>query len=182
MPRYDEKPFLDLLQEYKSDDVRKARRNLSVISFVVISVWLLGIKLTELKVFGVDLTKSSELNVLLLGLALTCYWFTMFSLAWRHDKEIQKERSVLLTATVSQLQDRLAAIEAIKKRNESGSGYVPDDYAEVKSALEVYERQKARTETATKLGRIMNNMELYIPLALALLCAGILVVGVAHAL
>ncbi|MFA4969815.1 MAG: hypothetical protein WC540_09295 [Sulfuritalea sp.] len=182
MQRYDEKQFLDLLQEYKSDDVRKARRNLSVISFVVISVWVLGIKLTELKVFGVDLTKSSELNVLLLGLALTGYWLVMFSLAWRHDREIQKERSVQITAVVTHLNERLETIEKIKDENKGRSGYVPDDYAEVKTALEIYERQKLRTATATTLGRVMGDMELYIPFALALLCASILIVGVARAL
>jgi len=181
MQRYDEKVFLELLQEYKSDDVRKARRNLSVVSFVVISVWVLGIKLTELKVFGIDLTKSSELNVLLLGLVLTGYWVAMFSLAWRHDREIQKERSVQLIATVSQLNERMAMIEKIKEKNER-SGYVPSDYAEVKSALEAYERQKDRTTGATRLARVMGDMELYIPIALALLCASVLIVGVTRAL
>ncbi|MFA6902887.1 MAG: hypothetical protein WC236_07390 [Gallionellaceae bacterium] len=182
MERYDEKAFLDLMQEYKSEDTRKARRNLSVISFVVISVSVLGIKLNELKILGVDLSRSSELNVLLLGLGLIGYWSVMFSLAWRHDREIQKERTVALTATVAELRERLTKIEQIKEQNAGKSGYVPDDYAEVKSALDTYERQQNRTVRATRLGQVIREMELHVPGSLALVSASILTAEVARAL
>lgn len=183
MQRYDEKTFLDLMHEYKSEDTRKARRNLSVVSFIVISVWVLGIKLTELKVFGADLSRSSESNVLLLGLVLIGYWSVMFSLAWRHDRAIQNERAVALTSTVSQLRERMARIEKIiEEKKARGSSYVPDDYAEVKAGLEAYERQQSRTASATNLGRAIREMELQIPGALAVVAAGILVAKVARTL
>jgi hypothetical protein len=179
MLSYDEKIFLDLLHEHKSDDTKKARRNLSVISFVVTAVWILGIRLTDLKVLGVDLTTSHELNVRLLALVLIGYWGVMFSLAWRHDSEIQKERSIALTTMVRSLEERMASILETKKANVH---YQPSDYGDVKSALDTYMRQQERTISANRLGRIIRGLELYVPIGLALFAATILLVGIIRAL
>ena len=67
---YDQKQFLDLLQEYKSDETKKARRNVSAIAFVIISAAILKIRLAEVRFLGVDVSKSAELPVLLITLML----------------------------------------------------------------------------------------------------------------
>ena len=181
MLRHEEKEFLDLLQEYKSEDTKKARRNLSTIAFIVIACWILGIRILDIKAFGIDLSHSAELYVLLIGLVLLGYWLVMFVLLWRHDHEIQNERALLLQAKVSSLLARKLAAEETIERNKK-NGFVPDDYVEIKAQVEAYERQKARTETASKLGRIIRGLELFVPISLAALCAGILVCGIGRAL
>ena len=113
----------------------------------------------------------------LFALALIGYWAAMFSLAWRHDREIQKERSIALSTMVTGLEQRMASIIETQKENKR-IAYRPSDYDNVKNALELYGRQQARTASATKLGRIICGLELYVPIGLALFGAGILLVGI----
>jgi hypothetical protein len=180
MAQHDEKQFLDLLQVYKSEDTKKARRNLSSIGFVVISAWLLRIQLTDVKVLGIDLSHTSELVVLLLGLVLVIYWSMIFYLFLTHDSEIQKERSIQLEKSVSALTSRLATLEELHKQNSGVTGYIMPEYSEVKSAVEAYERQKARTATAAKYGGIINGFETYVPTALAVVSAFIIIARIIH--
>jgi hypothetical protein len=186
MISHDEKQFLDLLQVYKSEDTKKARRNLSTLGFVVIAAWLLGVRLTDVKVFGADLSHTSESFVLVLGLVLVVYWSAMFYLSLSYDSEIQKERSIQLNNAISAFTERLANhqkyIEEEKKNNPTNSVYVPPDYSAVKSAVEAYERQKTRTAKAAKYGGIIKAAELYVPVVLALWSAVILIVGIAKVL
>lgn len=183
--RHDEKQFLDLLQDYKSEDTKKARRNLSTVGFIVIAAWLLGVRLADVRIFGADLSHTSELFVFILGLVLVAYWSGMFYLSWTHDSEIQKERSIQLNKAVTELTSRLAShqayIEDCKKLNAGASVTLPD-YSEVKSAVEAYERQKARTAKAAKYGGIIKGTELYVPGGLAIWSAVILIVGIAQVL
>lgn len=109
--KHDQKQFLDLLQVHKSEDAKKARRNFSFVSFIVISAWILGIQLTEIKVFGVDLSRSSELYILVIAFLLLAYWASMFFLSYRHDSEIQKEREIHLNLVVEQIFNRWSALE-----------------------------------------------------------------------
>ena len=134
-----------------------------------------------MKVFGVDLSHTAELYVFLLGLCLLLYWATMFGLSWRHDKEIQKERATLLAAKAEQLLVRMKAIEESKKQHET-MGFVPGDYREVKAAVELYERQKARTAKVSSFGLLIASLELYVPMGLGALSTVILIVGVKRAL
>jgi hypothetical protein len=108
MISHDEKQFLDLLQVYKSEDTKKARRNLSTLGFVVIAAWLLGVRLTDVKVFGANLSHTSESFVVVLGLVLVVYWSAMFYLSLSYDSEIQKERSIQLNNAISAFTERLA--------------------------------------------------------------------------
>lgn len=170
--KYDEKEFLDLLQEYKSDETKKARRNLSVISFIIACASILGVRFTELKIFNADISKAPELLVLFLGFLLVVYWTTMFLLSWTHDKEIQKERSLLLNTQIKYFTDRYRAQE---KKRESNPNFISSDYPEVKAAVEAYEAQQARTKRAAKYGNIVNKLELFVPLALSVLAAVALV-------
>ncbi len=175
--QHDEKQFLDLLQHYKAEDTKKARRNLSTLGFVVIAAWLLQIRLADLKVFGADLSHTSELYVLILCLVLIAYWFVMFFLSYTHDLEIQKERAVQLNKTVSALRSKLETFEGPT----GTSGVRPPEYALVKSAVDAYERQEARTAKAARYGGIIKAIELFIPGVLTLSSVVILIVGIIRA-
>jgi len=177
---YDEKQFLDLLQEYKSDETRKARRNLSTISFVIVAAWLLGIRLVDIRVLGLDISQTAELPVLLLAGALLIYWTVMFLLTWKHDKEIQRERAMLLSAQVKRFTERLRVIE--QKRVKSGVEWTPTDYPDVKAALDAYKAQQERTGKAAQFGAVIKQLELYVPLLLGASAAIVLAYGVIHAL
>jgi hypothetical protein len=126
--RHDQKQFLDLLQTYKSDDTKKARRNLSIIGFLIIAAWVLGIRLTELKVFGVNLRDSSEAYILAIAFLLLIYWGCMFFLSYRHDTEIQKEREIQLNVVVERIYNRWNVIsKSVKDAQDKGLGHSPDN-------------------------------------------------------
>jgi hypothetical protein len=176
---YDEKQFLALLEVHKSDETKKARRNASTIAFVVLAAWLLHIRLADVKVLGVDISKTSEIWVLLIALVLLGYWTGMFVLAWMHDKEIQKERTVFLDKELETIRAR------VKYGAESQGkvrGYVPMDYAEMSAALEVYEKQKARTMRAAFYGTSIKKLEIVVPLTLSVAATMVLLIGMAMAL
>lgn len=167
MSRYDENEFLELLQEYRSEDTKKARRNLSMIAAIVIVAWLLRIKLTDVKAFfGIDLSKAPETTVFVLGLVLLGYWAVIFFLSWQHDSEIQKEREVSLNRKVRTLKDRLSEIEKTAEANKPNA-YTPSDLGEVSHALDLYEKQKLRTANASSIGKYIGELELWIPRVLS---------------
>ena len=182
--KHEEKDFLDLLQEYKSEDTKKARRNLSAIAFVIIAIHLLGIRISDIKVFGVDVSKSSNFTVSVIALALLLYWLLMFILSWNQDREIQRERTIILGAQIKQFTGRFEQLEQERQdfpatpRGQRSNWYQPLDYSEVKAATQVYQAQQARTKRAALYGKILSKLELYIPLVLAAGAALALVLGV----
>lgn len=178
---YDEKQFLDLLQEHKSDETKKARRNLSTISFVVVAAWLLKIRLVDIKVLGVDISRTAELPVLGLAGVLLLYWTVMFLLTWKHDKEIQRERTLLLDAQVKQFTERLAALEKQRDAQGADAKWVSSDHKDVKVAVMAYNEQQMRTRQASLFGALIKQLEFYVPLLLGGGAALVLTLGVIHA-
>lgn len=180
MATHDEKQFLELLQAYKSEDTKKARRNLSTVAFVVIAAWILGVKLTNVRVFGVDLSSTSEFYLYCLALGLLLYWAAMLYLSLAHDAEIQKERSIQFDKAVASLLARNKQLQEMNKGN-ANNGYIHPDTHELKSAVEAYERQKERTSKAARFGRLISLTELYVPIALFFGAASILISGAVYA-
>jgi len=64
---YDKKQFLDLLLEYKSDESKKARRNVSLIAFVILSACFLNLHLSNMTVLGMNVSHASEIPVLVVA-------------------------------------------------------------------------------------------------------------------
>jgi hypothetical protein len=181
MPAYDQKLFLDLLQEYKSDETKKARRNVSVIAFVIISAWILGIRLSDIRFLGLDISRTAELPVLALAGVLLIYWTFMFVIAYRRDKEIQKERAWFLNQELSNLRGRFKQIQDKYDEDKVRKGY-PSDYGEVKAWLERYEAQRKRTQGATLFAKVIDYLETTVPLLLGAGAAGVLIFGAIAAL
>jgi hypothetical protein len=177
---YDEKQFLELLQEYKSDETKKARRNVSAIAFVVVVAAILQVRLTDVRVMGVDMSASAELPVLLITSGLIAYWTLMFVLTWRHDREIQAERALALNAEVKRLVQRKEDVEKRVKETPHRTTADYPDYNEVTAALEAYERQRARTARAAQYGATIKFLEYYVPLALSGGASVVLAYGVAR--
>lgn len=175
---YDTKQFLDLLIEYKSDETKKARRNVSAVAFTILASAFLSVQINKLSVLGLSLSDSSPSAVIVVAFALLAYWTLMFLLSWRQDKEIQKERELLLSERVNPLIVRLAEMDKVIK--EVGTN-VYLDYGDVKSAVHAYQAQQVRTRSATTLGEVIRSMEIWVPIALSILAAAVLVVWFANA-
>ena len=164
---YDKKQFLDLLLEYRSDEAKKARRNVSAIAFMIFVAWLLNLHLSEINVFGMNVSRASEIQLLVVAFILLIYWLGMFILALLQDSEIQKERSLILKERVTYFEKRL---EIIEKRKEKGGGpWEFPDYNEVITSVEAYRLQQQRTKRAIKVVALMRRFESYVPIALAVI-------------
>jgi hypothetical protein len=163
---YDKKHFLDLLLEYRSDEAKKARRNVSVIAFVIISAWCLNLHLSSMSVLGMNVSGASEIPVLAITFVLLVYWFGMFLLAWLQDSEIQKERSLILDEQVTSLLNRLEVIEKAKKELPSFWSIQHPDHSEVQASVGAYKLQQQRTKRALLAVTWMRRMEFYVPLVL----------------
>jgi hypothetical protein len=177
---YDEKEYLDLLLKYKSDETKKARRNLSTISFVIISARILNIKFTELRVSVVDMSKSSDEQLaLLIALALLVYWFVMFSLSRNHDREIQKERSLQLEERVKDARKQIGETDETRKVAEKNGQdmsrmLIPPNYHALKTFVARYYAQRERTQRATFYGNFVSGLESIVPFALSYIAAIVL--------
>jgi hypothetical protein len=178
--QHDTKQFLDLLQEYKSDETKKARRNLSTICFIIIAAWMLRVRIADIRVFGVDLSQSADVVVLSVAGLLVVYWLAMFLLAWSQDTEIQKERVLLLSAQVKRFTERYDVIK--QKVATQGGQYTPPDFHEVEAAVQAYRAQQDRTRRASQFGSIIKRLEFIVPIGLALGAAAVLAQGFRNAL
>ena len=164
---YDKKQFLDLLLEYRSDEAKKARRNVSVIAFVILSAWLLNLHLSSLSVLGMNVSGSSEITVLAIAFVLLLYWVGMFLLAWLQDSEIQKERSLILDEQVRTLLNRQEMIQKGKKENPQYWSVVYSDHNEVQASIDTYNLQQQRTRRALFAVTWIRRLEFAVPLLLA---------------
>lgn len=177
---HDQKEFLDLLIEFTSDETKKARRNASMIAFVVISAYALGVRIADIKVFGADVSSSSDVTVLGIAAILLFYWVAMFLVAQSRDAEIQKERSRRLEGQVTSLMARWDHVQ--KKHAETNGAKIPHDYGEVKGYVEALNAQRERTAKAARFGGVMKKLEFYVPLGLSAAAFLILGCGVVNAL
>jgi len=107
----------------------------------------------------------------LLASVLLVYWTAMFLLTWSQDREIQKERSLILDAYVNPILKRFERYE--KEIAELGRNIYPD-YKAIKNVVEAYRLQQQRTARATKLGRVIRLLEVVVPIALATIAAIVL--------
>ena len=164
---YDKKQFLDLLLEYRSDESKKARRNVSLIAFVVLFAWFLNLHLSNMTVLGMNISKASEIPVLVVAFVLLVYWSGIFLLAWIQDSEIQKERSLILNEQVTYLLKRLEMIEEARKEKDNFWPMRYPDHSEVRASVEAYQLQQHRTRRAVLAVAWMRRLEFYVPLALS---------------
>ena len=179
---YDQKEFLELLHPFKSDETMKARRNVSTISFLVLSLWVLDISIKDVRFFGITLKESSEIGVLSIAIFLLIYWLGMFLLAWFQDREIQKERSYILKSQMSNIISQFEKLDAKKEEEEvRGRTYIGHNYGKFKASYGLIKAQRERTEKAGKLAVWIKRLELSVPVILAVIALFFLLFGMVSA-
>ena len=82
-----------------------------------------------------------------LCLILLAYWLGMFIVSWMHDREIEKERKIQGQQAADALVSRFERLKDLKEKN-AHVNFVPQDYGEVKRAVDGYNRQRLRTKKA----------------------------------
>jgi hypothetical protein len=174
----DEKQFFDLLKDYKSDDFKRARRGLTITSFIVILIFVLELPIENLKFFGVGLKGDHGATpIYWIGLLLITYWASLFGLYWKSDYELQKEKQKILSNQLSFLEVELSAtikfIEDRKAKNHTG-GALPERKKNIETIIDAHDKQKKRTESAQRVGTISRYAEISIPIGMGILAFSML--------
>lgn len=151
------KEFIDLLTEYRSEESRRARRNVNVISFVVLAAWLLDIPLTDVRAFGINLTNRSLCPVLYIALALLGYWTYVLWMTRARDREIEKERVQVLIEGIKPLLEKREELRQRRERGEVLAGLLMT--IDEKKALKAFELQQERTKSAIQFNKVIGNGE-----------------------
>ncbi len=169
-PTY-EKDYLELLYDYHSDETKKSRRNVIVVSFVVVSIHFLGLNLADIKA-GVELAKANPQAMIALAMALILYWLVMFLAYSFSDRQIHHERRYLLSKLADDLETELSTFEAQCNDNYVNQGRrLPDEHrqrlAKLKSDYSLWVGQRKRTRLAARLRAVMTGLEHLLPVFLA---------------
>lgn len=180
-PEIDEKYYLELLYDYRSDGFKKVGRNLKTASFIIIVVGALDLNLNQLKVLGLNLGGNADSSKLeWLGIALIIYWLVFFISYFRADKELQKERSYQFEKEIGNFRNLVKEAEERKVDDRKNSRQIsrPQDdviLLQIPKILEKYEKQKNRTNAANVWSEVIRVSEFAIPLMLAIAATLILI-------
>lgn len=166
-----EKEYLDLLYDYQSDETKKTRRNLTVSSFVVVALHLIGKKLSDARFFWTHLEDSDQRWLLGIAAAVLIYWVAMGVLYVLRDKQLHNERKRLLDAHVKDLKGTIERwTKKIAERSKEPIE-VPDHMkTQLRNATTEYApylNQLERTAWARRFNQATKVAEFGLPLVLA---------------
>jgi hypothetical protein len=167
---YDYKEMLTLLAGYRSEESRRAHRNVSVTSFILIAAWVLGINITDVEAFGLAISKDAELTALGIAFVLLAYWFGMFLFHHERDLSIQAERREVFNATIRGVIAQKNDIDQknAERRAKGQLDYIPQVYKQMRRVVAAYEAQVERTQSANRMQQFDINAEFVVPCLLAI--------------
>jgi len=139
-----EKGYLDLLYDYHSDQTKKTGRNLTVASFVIVAIHLVGQKLSNVRFYLIDPSKADLKVLTSIAMTLVLFWLTMFVIYSLRDFHLQKERKLFL--------DRY--IDDLRKNNDEHQEYVN----KAETELQVAEAGLKSAQDANKNSHIQANL------------------------
>lgn len=172
----DEKEVLELLLDHQSDDLKKARRNLMVVSLAVVLVYMLDLKLTDLKVFGLDLSKGNASMLLWAGILVVGYWLFMMHMYIRRDDRIYNERLGIFEKRIERYRDRASVLEE-KVQNFPAPTEFKHELSDLEAILGAYDTQINRTKVASFLVTACRSIEYLVPVIMAITALGCLLVA-----
>lgn len=119
LPEWFEKEYVELLYDHRSDETKKARRNLTVGSFLVVGVYVVGISLTEMKFIGADLSQGNALRIVSLAIALIIYLFIGFAVYSLRDWGLRQERRRRVDDAIDRLEKEHARETKVRREHPS---------------------------------------------------------------
>lgn len=171
LPPTHEKDYLELLYDYHSDETKKTRRNLTVASFLIVALHLIGLSLKDARLLWANLEKADTTVLTILALVLLIYWLALFVLYSAQDYQIHKERRVLLYKHIDALK---AKQEKFQRKADSAtqagqeiSGGLANNLNTVKTDYGIYTAQLTRTRWASRLRVATKTVEYGLPCVLA---------------
>ncbi len=174
LPESHERDYLELLKPYVSEEQKKFRRNTLVSSFVILSVYILGKSLTDIRVAGINLEGGSKFSILVLAGVMVIFWLVMYLIYYWRDLEVQKEQNHLLLKHVINVKERLDSfkrrVDGAMASNGAVNNQLRSEYTNAQSTYGIYESQLLRTNKAGLLNSVLSKVELLLPVLAAVVC------------
>ena len=92
LPEDFEKSYLELIDEYRSEQATKLKRNIDFLSFAIISGYITGIDINNVKIFGADIKAANKELLILIVICLLLFWMVMLAAHLYKDEKYNQER------------------------------------------------------------------------------------------
>ncbi len=144
----DKRLFLELLQDYRSEDYKKARRNLMSVPIIIVLSQVLNLDFNKITVVGLPIGENTNLFYLHgLGFVLLIYWIVLFSFHRVKDKKLQETRKHILDSQVNHYRGLLFEVSKLKEKH----GLTPGSYyanveADVTPLIKEFDNQEEKTK------------------------------------
>ncbi|MDH5434892.1 MAG: hypothetical protein OEY19_13190, partial [Gammaproteobacteria bacterium] len=147
-----------------------------VSSFIILSIYFLGKSLTDIKIAGLNLSGSNKDSISILAIIIIIFWLVMYLIYYRRDFEIQKEQLHLLMKHVNTLKERIDSLKVRIEKTTAIPSELQNTYTIAKNEYDVYKNQSSRTIKAGILNSVLNKIELWLPVSIAMFTVLILFV------
>lgn len=154
--------YLELLTPHISEDQKKYKRNCLISSFVISSIYFLNKSLTDIKLFGIEISENKSLTIISIAAILIIYWLVMFIIYYFKDRGIQKEKRYTVNRHANDMDNSLKTLKQLKKKakkeGKSFEGSIGHD-------VSVYKEYLERTKSTRVLNAAIFTIEVLIPIA-----------------
>lgn len=179
LPSDFEDSFFKLMVEFRSEQSLKLKRNIDVLSFTIIAANYVNLKLSDIKIFGADLTKVDVSLVKGVVVFIFIYWTIMLSGYLFKDKNYNKERKILLEKQLSILDNyKDRTIKQLETMDETHQSYVDFQgrIEQVDNEYAKYHAQIERTKNARLTQKVLKYIEFVTPYTLMCIALFILLI------
>jgi len=180
LPQDFEKSFLDLMDEYKSDQSSKLKRNIDILSFSIIAANFIGLKFADIKFLGADLKNVCQPHLEILVVFILLFWLSLLTGYIYKDEKHNKERKFLLEKSIKVVSEyreiQKKALED-KKNNEQMKTLIHGRFNDVDNQYQIYCNQLERTKEARVSQKILKYVEYIMPYILSVIAIVIIIIG-----
>ena len=179
--KIDIQQHMDLLAGRYSDDTKRYRRNLILLSFTILGVSYLEATLSDLRVFGLSLGSQDNMKIQYLAAGLNIFWLLMFSLSRRIDDMLWNEKARqfqdIKNRLLLELQEAKEFADTLKpKQRANNANY--QYYIELRNQADELDMVINSTKTTTNLQTTFEIIQMSLPYLLSLVSLFLLGKGI----
>jgi len=133
--------YIESLYDHSSEETKKAKRNTSFISFIIISMYFLETPLRELPIIKIYVCPENEWKLLLIAIILSIFWVFMFLLNHYRDYKIYEWKN-------NHLREQYKTVKNDKKRYDDFQKHKTSNKNEISknNSLNLNEKEKLNKE------------------------------------
>ncbi len=175
LPEKFEENYLGLHDDHYSDDTKKSRKNMMVITFIVLSLQYLEISITDIKFFGIELASTHEFKIRVIAFILLSYWYILYLAFFIKDNNLLKAKRSTLLDYIKSIKPELKNYSYKHELQKEIYGHSANEtdvsklYFQLVSEYEYYKSIQSKLGIVTFTQRITFYMHMYPPFILGVI-------------